>query len=96
MIDGVLGVAVDVTRRVRAEAALKSIEAGLSPTERKVLQLLARSDLKSNREIGEVLCLSGDTVRWHTQRIARKLGVPAPRAVVVAAARERGLLAPAT
>lgn len=92
MVTSVVGVATDITERVRAEATLRCFEAGLSTMERKVLPFLARSDLPSYREIGTILCLSGETVRDHMQAIALKLGVPARREAVVTAARELGLL----
>ncbi|HET8629145.1 MAG TPA: PAS domain-containing protein [Thermomicrobiales bacterium] len=94
-VTGVIGVAVDVTARQRAEAALRCVEVGLSPMERKVLPYLARPDRPNYQQIGDQLCLDGETVRDHMRGIARKLGIPARRDVVVAAAQERGLLPPA-
>jgi DNA-binding NarL/FixJ family response regulator len=79
----VLGVAADVTERTRAAA-------GLTPTEHRVLRLLAGS--LTYREIGTRLHVSWETVRKHVQGIADAFGIPAERAGVVTAARERGLL----
>lgn len=94
-VTGVIGVAVDVTARQRAEAALRCVEVGLSPMERKVLPHLARPDRPTYQQIGDRLCLGGETVRDHMRGIAHKLGVAARREVVVATAQERGLLPPA-
>lgn len=91
---GAISVALDVTARVRAEAALRCQEIGLSATEREVLPLLARADLTTYRQIAALLHRSPDTVRDHMQAIARKLGVTAHRSAVVAAALARGLLSP--
>ena len=61
----------------------------LSPREIGVLRLLA-TDL-SQREIGDTLFLSTNTIKTHTRHIFRKLGVGA-RHEAVQCARERGLL----
>ena len=61
----------------------------LSPREIGVLRLLA-TDL-SQREIGDTLFLSTNTIKTHTRHIFRKLGVGA-REDAVQCARERGLL----
>ena len=61
----------------------------LSPREIGVLRLLA-TDL-SQREIGDTLFLSTNTIKTHTRHIFRKLGVGA-REDAVQRARERGLL----
>ena len=47
--------------------------AGLSPREREVLELLARG--RNTRYIQDALVISGSTVKSHTYRIYRKLGV---------------------
>ncbi len=91
---GVMAVAVDVTEWARAEAVRRSVAAGLSLAQQRVLPLLARREL-SYRQIGARLCLSPETVRDHMQAIADTLGVEARRAAVVVAAGERGLLPPA-
>ncbi len=90
-IIGVIGVAANSTRRVRAEATVRRHEAGLTPHEQEALVLLA-SDL-TLRQIAERLHVGYATVRTLLRRIADKLGLDtAAREAVVAAARERGLL----
>ncbi len=46
---------------------------GLTPRERNVLELVAQG--QTNREIGESLLISEDTVKKHVQSIIQKLGV---------------------
>jgi PAS domain S-box-containing protein len=90
-VERVIATGSDITDRVRAEVALRRFEAGLSPQEREVLPWLAREEL-SYRQIGAHFGVTGGTIRKHLQGIAQKLRVKAERKVVVAAARERGLL----
>ena len=45
----------------------------LSPREREIVDLLVCG--KSNKEMADQLCLSGDTVKAHLQHIFRKIGV---------------------
>ncbi|MBX6341764.1 MAG: PAS domain-containing protein, partial [Thermomicrobiaceae bacterium] len=73
-VSGVMAVAVDVTEWARAEVVRRSVAAGLSPAEQRVLPLLARQEL-SYRQLGARLALSRETVRDHMQAIAAKLGV---------------------
>jgi len=90
-VSGVIGVAANSTRRVRAEARVRRYEAGLTPHEQEALALFA-SDL-TQRQIAERLYIRYETVRTLLRRIAAKLGLDtAARAAIVAAARERGLL----
>jgi LuxR family maltose regulon positive regulatory protein len=64
----------------------------LSPTERRILRLLAGT--LTEREIGAELFLTRNTVHTHVTAIYRKLGV-ASRAAALARARELGLARPA-
>ncbi len=90
-IAGVIGVAANSTRRLRAEAAVRRYAAGLTLHEQEALALFA-TDLTYN-QIAARLHVGYETVRMHLRRIATKLGLDtAARAMVVAAARERGLL----
>jgi len=61
----------------------------LTGREREVLQLLARG--RSNREVGEQLGISENTVRIHVSRILDKLGVT-DRTQAVLLAIQRGLV----
>jgi ATP/maltotriose-dependent transcriptional regulator MalT len=76
-------------RRPRGTPPAVAEDAELSERELAVLRLLA-SPL-SQREIGEELYVSLNTVKTHTRRIFRKLGV-STRKEAVARARDRGLL----
>jgi len=90
-IAGVIGVAVNITRRRRAEATVRRYAAGLTLHEQEVLDLLA-TDL-TQRQIATRLCIGHETVRTHLRRIAAKIDLgTAGRATVVAATREQGLL----
>lgn len=60
-------------------------------TEREMEVLLGMSDGKSNREIGDSLFLSEQTVKTHAKRVFRKLGVT-DRAHAVAIGFRRGIL----
>jgi PAS domain S-box-containing protein len=91
-VEYIVATGLDITERAQAEAAVRRFESGLSPTELKVLPLLARPDMANYRQIGTLLHIDRETVRDHMQSIARKLGVVAHRSVVVAAARERDLI----
>ncbi len=70
------------------EAATASM--ALTPKEREVLELLARN--LSNKEIGRVLQVGEETVKWHVKNLFAKLDVGA-RKQVVQRARLLGLLA---
>jgi PAS domain S-box-containing protein len=90
-IAGVIGVAANSTRRLRAEATVRRYESGLTPHEQEVLALLA-TDL-THREIAARLNIGYETVRMLLRRIAAKLDLgTAARAAVIVAARARGLL----
>ncbi len=90
-VSGVIGVAANSTRRVRAEATVRRYESGLTPHEQEALALFA-TDL-TQRQIAARLQIRDATVRTHLRRIADKLHLDTQaRAAVIAAARERGLL----
>ena len=61
----------------------------ISARERDVMRLVAAG--LSNREIGDALFISEETVKTHLRRIFEKLGVSS-RTQAVAMARNRGLL----
>ena len=90
-VSGAIGVATEITARVRAEAIANAFTVGLSPMERDVLPWLARDEL-TYQQIAAHFGVRWETIRKHTQNIARKLGVATRRRTVVATARERGLL----
>lgn len=90
-IGGVIGVAANSTRRLRAEAAVRRYEAGLTPREQELLALCV-TDL-TLPQIAARLHVGYETVRTHLRHLATKLGLDtAARAAIVAAARARGLL----
>jgi DNA-binding NarL/FixJ family response regulator len=53
----------------------------LSPRQREIADLLVRG--KSNKEMADQLCLSGDTIKAHLQHIFRKFGVSSRLEAVV-------------
>jgi two-component system, NarL family, response regulator len=61
----------------------------LSSRELEILKLLAQG--KSNKEIGAVLFLSEDTVKWHMKRVLEKLGTH-DRTQAAVLAIQRGIL----
>lgn len=65
--------AEDGLDRLRDGCGALERKAGLSPREREVLELLARG--RNTRYIQDALVISGSTVKSHTYRIYRKLGV---------------------
>jgi DNA-binding CsgD family transcriptional regulator len=67
----------------------KAREAGLTPREHEILTLIAAG--LSNREIGEKLFVSENTVKTHSSRVFDKLGVNR-RVQAVQKARELGLI----
>lgn len=75
-----------------AEADLIARSTALTPKEREVLELLARS--LSNKEIGLTMNIHEDTVKWHVKNLFAKLSA-GTRKQVVARARLMGILAPA-
>lgn len=83
-----------VTRRVleRLRAAGQRAAAGqgmrdsLTPRERQVLEMMATS--ATNREIGEKLNISEETVRSHTKNVLSKLGQPNRTQAVLFALKE--------
>ncbi|TAL10531.1 MAG: response regulator transcription factor [Nitrospirae bacterium] len=56
-------------------------ELNLSPREREIVDLLVQG--KSNKEMADQLCLSGDTIKAHLQHIFRKIGVSSRLEAVV-------------
>ena len=64
-------------------------ELGITPREHEVLRLIA--DGLSNREIGEKVFISENTVKTHSSRLFDKLGV-SRRVQAVQRARELGLV----
>lgn len=91
VIDGVIGVALDVTDQTEAQARLARVDAGLSEREEAVLALLTDPHL-SARQIGDHLSIGRATVYTHQERIAAKLGVEPKRATIIAFAQEHGLI----
>ena len=65
---------------------------GLTPKEREVLELLARS--LSNKEIGLAMQVGEETIKWHLKNLFAKLDA-GTRKQVVQRARIFGLLEPA-
>jgi LuxR family maltose regulon positive regulatory protein len=88
---GILGTELEELERSIATAKPRSAPTGESLTdrERSVLRLLPTS--LTQREIGEELFLSINTVKTHVKSIFGKLGVES-RAAAVARARKLGLL----
>ena len=86
-------VEVVVVREVPASPyvlnASKLKELGLTPREHEILGLIAEG--LSNREIGERLFVSENTVKTHSSRVFEKLGVNR-RVQAVQKARELGLI----
>lgn len=77
-------------KRSRSAAALLEQKLGiesLSPTERRVLQLVG--DYKTSKEIAEILCLSVRTIEFHRARICEKLGLKGAHALIKFAAEHR-------
>jgi NarL family two-component system response regulator LiaR len=72
---------------VRDEAKIR--EAGLTPREQEILELIAAGH--SNREIAEKLFVSENTVKTHSSRVFEKLGV-SRRVQAAQKARELGLI----
>jgi len=64
-------------------------ESGLTPREHEILQLIAKG--LSNREIGEALFISENTVKTHSSRLFEKIQVKR-RVQAVQRARELGLI----
>lgn len=90
---GVLGVALDITDRVRAEATARRYEVGLTAREHALLPLLAEERL-TNVQIAAKLHVSPRTLKSHIHHIGHKLGVTG-RAAIVAKAGAQGLVLPA-
>jgi DNA-binding NarL/FixJ family response regulator len=71
---------IDRSRRAAALAAAKPQIDSLSPTERKILKLIA--DYGSSKEIAGELCISVRTVEHHRANIGEKLGIKGTHAVL--------------
>ena len=72
-----------LVRRHRRASALKEKKKGLSlltPTERRILRLVAEN--KTNKEIGRDLFISHRTVETHRHHICEKLGLSGNRALL--------------
>jgi DNA-binding CsgD family transcriptional regulator len=82
-------VEVHVERAPFAFDPAKAKDVGITPREHEILTLIAEG--LSNREIGERLFVSENTVKTHSSRIFDKLGV-ARRVQAVVRARELGLI----
>ena len=80
---------VVVTVQAAQPDPAKAREAGLTPREHEILTLIAAG--LSNREIGEKLFVSENTVKTHSSRVFDKLGVNR-RIQAVQKARELGLI----
>jgi LuxR family maltose regulon positive regulatory protein len=80
---------VERRRRPKRSPSAAAKEAELSERELEVLRLLG-SPL-SQREIGEELYVSLNTIKTHTRQIFRKLGA-STRKEAVASARDRGIV----
>lgn len=75
--------------RERLQAAAPGSETSLHDRERQILRLVGEG--LRNREIGEQLCISEETVKWYLKQLYQKLGV-SNRTRALAWAREQGLL----
>jgi LuxR family maltose regulon positive regulatory protein len=81
-----------VAAPAREDVDLVARSSALTPKEREVLELLARS--LSNKEIGLTMNIHEDTVKWHVKNLFAKLSA-GTRKQVVSRARLMGILAPA-
>lgn len=64
-----------------AVPSLNCSDLNLSPREREIVDLLVLG--KSNKEMADQLCLSGDTIKAHLQHVFRKIGVSSRLEAVV-------------
>lgn len=79
------------THELASETGPAIVGAALTPREREVLTLLARS--LSNKEIGVAMQVGEDTVKWHVKNLFYKLSAGSRKHVVLRA-RVLGLLPP--
>jgi DNA-binding NarL/FixJ family response regulator len=81
-----------ITRRRRADALVKELPAldTLTPTEMKVLKLVA--EIKTTKEIADVLCVSPRTVEHHRTSIAAKLDLHGSHALTRFAVKHQSAL----
>ncbi len=80
-----LGVAIERTRELPADAPFDRAAASLTPREREVLDWVAAG--KTNRDVAAILGASARTVEKHLERIYEKLGVETRTAAVMRAIR---------
>ena len=78
-----LGVAIEKTRGLPADAPFDRAAAPLTPREREVLDWVAAG--KTNRDVAAILSASPRTVEKHLERIYEKLGVETRTAAVMRA-----------
>jgi len=78
-----LGVAIEKTRELPADAPFDRAAAPLTPREREVLDWVAAG--KTNRDVAAILGASPRTVEKHLERIYEKLGVETRTAAVMRA-----------
>lgn len=79
--------------RSRRAAALNQARPGvasLTPTERRILQLIA--EYKTSREIADLLCLSVRTIEFHRAKISEKLALRGAHALTKFAVENRSEL----
>jgi DNA-binding CsgD family transcriptional regulator len=80
-----LGVAIERTRNLPADAPFDRAAAPLTPREREVLDWVAAG--KTNRDVAAILGASPRTVEKHLERIYEKLGVETRTAAVMRAVK---------
>ena len=81
---------VNRVKHVDTTGAARSGVDGLTPTELRVLSLIA--DYKTSKEIGQVLFISPRTVETHRNNICQKLGVSGSHALIKFALGHKDLL----
>jgi LuxR family transcriptional regulator, maltose regulon positive regulatory protein len=91
---GVLPALLEQTERTLGSPPRRRAELAAPLTERELAVLRLLATPLSNRQIGQELYVSVNTIRTHAQTLYRKLGV-ATRAEAVAHARQLGLIPPA-
>lgn len=81
-----------IERSRRADALTKELPAldGLTPTEMKVLKLVA--EIKTTKEIAEALCISSRTVERHRTSVATKLDLHGAHALTKFAVKHQSAL----
>jgi DNA-binding CsgD family transcriptional regulator len=81
-----------ISRSRRADALAKELPAldALTPTEMKVLKLVA--EIKTTKEIADILCISPRTVEHHRTAIATKLDLRGTHALTRFAVKHQSAL----